>query len=117
VTSSWRSPSPLILATVIAQDIKGPAMLNKSPKFNIPARIDLSNGVSMYCVVFVRQNQRVIEMLGDERTFIPVQTNDGVSLLNKAHILRLEILTKAEIKENSELFPNVSFYYLDNNAW
>jgi hypothetical protein len=107
----------LRFATFSTVEIKGPAMLNKTPKFNIPVRIDLSGGASMYCVVFVRQNQRIIEMLGDERTFIPVQTNDGVSLVNKAHILRLEIMTKTEIKEKSELFPNVNFYYLDNNSW
>jgi hypothetical protein len=91
--------------------------MNKTPKFNVPVRIHQSDGVSVYCVVFVRQNQRVIEILCDERTFIPMQTNQGVSLMNKAHILRLEILSKDQIAEHGNLFPNVSFYYLDNNSW
>ena len=91
--------------------------MQKNPKFNVPVRIEMSDGLGMYCVVFVRQNQRVIEMLCDERGFIPVQTNEGISLLNKSHILRIGIMTKDEIAEKSELFPSVSFYYLENNSW
>jgi len=87
------------------------------PKFKVPVLILMSDGVGIYCVIFARQNQRLIEILGDDRTFIPVETNAGVSLLNKAHILRVVILTKAEMMEKTELFPSVSFYYLDNNSW
>ena len=87
------------------------------PKFKVPVYILMSDGVGIYCVIFARQNQRLIEILGDDRTFIPVETNVGVQLVNKAHILRVVILTKAQMTEQAALFPDVSNYYLDNNSW
>jgi len=67
------------------------------PKFKVPVYILMSDGTGIYCVIFARQNQRLIEILGEIRAFIPVETNDGVQLINKAHILRVVVLTKEQM--------------------
>ena len=87
------------------------------PKFKVPVYILMSDGAGIYCVIFARQNQRLIEILGDIRAFIPVETNVGVQLINKAHILRVVVLTKEQMMEQAALFPDVNTYYLENNSW
>ena len=87
------------------------------PKFKVPVYILMSDGTGIYCVIFARQNQRLIEILGEIRAFIPVETNDGVQLINKAHILRVVVLTKEQMMEQAALFPDVNTYYLENNSW
>ncbi len=85
-------------------------------KYNIPSRLFFANEFSIYCVVFVRQDQRVSDMLCDGRAFFPVQTTEGVSLINKSHVLRLEVMSKERIAENLHLFPNLDFYFLEHVA-
>lgn len=67
--------------------------------------------------LFVRQNQRVIEVLCDERAFFPIETIGGVRLLNKQHVVQVDLLPMEEILEKRELFPDIDVHYLSQNTW
>lgn len=88
-----------------------------NPKFAVPVRIDLTAGDGMYCAVFLRQNQRIVEMICDDRRFFPVRTRDKIMLVNKDHVVRIEIMTQEEMKLKAEFLPPLDMYYIDNNSW
>ena len=68
-------------------------------------------------VIFVRQAQRVIEVLCDDRTFFPIETIGGVRLLNKQHVVQIDLLQIEEILAKKELFPEIDVHYLRHNSW
>ena len=87
------------------------------PKFGVPVRIAMVDGTLIIGMVFVRQNQRVIDVVCDVRNFFPIKTNAGVSLLNKQHAVQIHLLSIEEIIEKIDLFPEVDIHYLRNNSW
>lgn len=89
----------------------------KHPKFGIPVRIAMSDKTQIMGTVFVRQNQRVIDVLCDARTFLPVETTAGVRLLNKQHVLQVDLMSLEEMAEKHDLIPDVDFQYLRSNTW
>lgn len=68
-------------------------------------------------IVFVRQNQRVIEVLCDDRTFFPIETIGSVRLLNKHHVVQIDLLPMEEIIKQRDLFPDIDVQYLYDNNW
>ena len=89
----------------------------RHPKFGIPVRIAMSDRTQIIGLVFVRQNQRITEMLCDERVFFPIETIGGVRLLNKQHVAQVDLLPLEEILEKRDLFPEVDVQYLSNTNW
>lgn len=89
----------------------------RHPKFGIPVRIAMADKTQIIGVVFVRQNQRVIEVLCDERTFFPIETIGGVRLLNKQHVVQVDLLPIEEILQKKELFPEIDVNYLSQSNW
>ena len=87
------------------------------PKFGIPVRIAMSDRTQIIGVVFVRQNQRITEMLCDERTFFPIETTGGVRLLNKQHVSQIDLMALEEILEKRDLFPDIDVQYLSQSSW
>lgn len=87
------------------------------PKHNIPVRVTLIDGTNAFGVVYVRQGQRILDMLCDERAFFPLRSKDGISLLNKDGVMKINIMTVEEIADKEELFPDVNLGYLKNNSW
>lgn len=87
------------------------------PKFGVPVRIAMSNNTQCIGVVFVRQNQRVLDMLCDARAFFPIETTGGVKLLNKNHAVQIDLMSIEEMREHQDLFPAVDFHYLHHNTW
>lgn len=86
-------------------------------KFGIPVRIAMADRTQIIGVLFVRQSQRVIEVLCDERAFFPIETIGGVRLLNKQHVVQVDLLPIQEILEKRDLFPDVDVNYLGQNNW
>ena len=86
-------------------------------KFGVPVRIAMSDKTQIIGLIFVRQNQRVIEVLCDDRAFFPVKTIGSVRLLNKQHVVQLDLLPIKEILEKRDLFPEVDVNYLRDNNW
>jgi len=84
----------------------------KIPKYNVPVRVSLTTGDQHFGVLFLRPDQRVMDVLSDERDFLPFQTVDGTSLLGKAHLVRVEVLKEADVKDNMDLFPDLDLSHL-----
>jgi hypothetical protein len=76
------------------------------PKYKIPVRIALLDDDSVLGVVFVRQEQRVIDMLCDQRPFFPVNAREGVLVVNKSAVIKVEVLEKEFVLQNSDSFPD-----------
>lgn len=89
----------------------------RHPKFGIPVRIAMSDRTQIIGVVFVRQNQRIIEMLCDERIFFPIETTGGLRLLNKQHVAQVDLLPLEEILAKRDLFPDIDVQYLSETSW
>jgi len=90
---------------------------NHLPKHSVPVRVTLINDSHIFGVVYVRQGQRILDMLCDDRKFFPVRANSGVSLLNKSSVMQVDVMTIDEIELKGQLFPEVDKKYLENNAW
>lgn len=75
------------------------------PKYRIPVRVALTQEGAVLGVIFVRQEQRIIDMLCDQRPFFPIKTKDGTFLINKSSVIKLEPLDDAFVKSHAESFP------------
>lgn len=87
------------------------------PKHSVPVRVSLTDGSQVFGVVYVRQGQRILDMLCDERAFFPLKSSSGVSLVSKNSVMKVEVMTVAEIVNQEDLFPGVNLTYLKNNNW
>ena len=87
------------------------------PKYRIPVRMMFADNSTIIGTVFVRQGQRVLDLLCDERPFFPVATTAGTVLLNKAHVRQINVLELAEISEMDHLLPEFDLEYLQSNSW
>ena len=89
----------------------------KHPKFGVPVRIAMSDKTQIIGVVFVRQDQRVLDVLCDARPFFPLATIGGVRLLNKQHAMQIDLMPIEEMQKMNDLLPEVDYQYLRNNSW
>ncbi|TNC72245.1 hypothetical protein [Rubellimicrobium roseum] len=89
----------------------------KQPKYGIPIRLVLTNGDDMAGLVYVHWGQRVRDLLCEKEAFLPVRTTTGTHLLNKASIIRADILTLDQITERQAIFPEVDLDYLSYSQW
>lgn len=79
--------------------------MNHIPKYKIPVRISLAQEESVLGVIYIRQEQRILDMLCDQKQFFPVSTKAGLYLINKTSVVKVEVLEKAYIMEHQENFP------------
>lgn len=87
------------------------------PKYKIPVRVHYADNSTVIGTVFVRQGQRVLDLLCDERTFLPLAVTSGTMLVNKSHMRHVNVLSLAEIEEMRDLLPAIDLDYLKNNSW
>ncbi len=87
------------------------------PKHQVPVHMSLIDGTSTYGVVHVRQGQRILDLLIDSRTFFPLVSNSGTSLINKENVVKVDVLTMPQILEKKDLFPDLNYKYLESNNW
>lgn len=79
--------------------------MNQIPKYKIPVRISLAQEESILGVIFIRQKQRILDMLCDPNRFFPVSTKTGLYLINKSSVVKVEVLEKEYILQHQENFP------------
>jgi hypothetical protein len=79
------------------------------PKYRIPVRISLADKESMLGVIFIRQEQRILDMLCEQKPFFPVRTKTGMFLINKSTVEKVEVLEKQFILDHQEHFPETDF--------
>jgi hypothetical protein len=89
----------------------------KYPKYCIPVKATLENGSQHFGGVHVTQSQRVLDVLCDDRSFIPFTLRDRTILLNKSKLVQVDILTMAEIMEMQDVLPELNLNYLKANIW
>jgi hypothetical protein len=90
---------------------------NQFPKHNVPVRMTLADGSHVLGIIYLRQGQRISDMLCDDREFFPLKSATGVILLNKRNVMQVDVMTIDEMIEKGDLFPDMSVTYLSNNAW
>lgn len=91
--------------------------MERFPKFCAPVKIQFSDATQEYGGVYVRQNQRVIDVFCDDRSFIPFRTTRSTILLNKSLILHVELVNLSEVEAKRDLFPPLDIDYLKRNSW
>ncbi|WP_296762300.1 hypothetical protein [Sediminimonas sp.] len=89
----------------------------KYPKYCIPVKATLDNGSQHFGGVYVRQSQRVLDVLCDERPFIPFKLRDSTILLNKSKLVQVDLLEMDEISDMADILPELNFDYLAANTW
>lgn len=89
----------------------------KYPKYCVPVKATLENGTQHFGGVHVRQSQRVLDVLCDERSFIPFKLRDRTVLLNKSKLVQVDLLELAEIGEMQDVLPEFDLDYLNANDW
>ncbi len=93
------------------------ALNMKYPKHLIPVKATLQTGSQHFGGLHVSQNQRVLDVLCDERDFIPFKLKDRTILLNKSWLVQVDLLGLAEITEMQDILPEVNIDYLKANDW
>ena len=91
--------------------------MERFPKFCAPVKIQFNDGTQEYGGIYVRQNQRVIDVFCDDRPFIPFRTMRSMILLNKSLLSHVELVNLDEIETKRDLFPPLDLDYLKRNSW
>ena len=86
------------------------------PKHAFPVRVMFVNGVIEQGVVFIRPDQRVLDLMCDERGFFPFQRNSGLTFVNKASIIHIEEVLFEGLARNDQRFPGIDLEFL-NATW
>jgi len=89
----------------------------KYPKYCVPVKATLDDGSQYYGGIHVIQSQRVLDVLCDERPFIPFTLRDRTILVNKSKLVQIELMDLSEIKEKQDILPEVNLDYLNLNNW
>lgn len=89
----------------------------KYPKYCIPVKATLENGSQYFGGVHVGQNQRVLDVLCDERAFLPFSMRERTILLNKSKLVQVDLLELSEIADMEDILPEVNLDYLNANVW
>lgn len=89
----------------------------KYPKFCVPVKVTLENGNQYFGGVHVSQDQRVLDVLCDNRPFIPFKLREGTILLNKSKLVQVDLLDFTQISEMTDVLPELNLDYLKANAW
>jgi len=89
----------------------------KYPKHCVPVKATLENGSQYFGGVHVIQSQRILDVLCDDRPFLPFTLRDRTILLNKSKIVQIDILEMSEISDMQDILPEMNLEYLNANAW
>ncbi|WP_369126994.1 DUF6812 domain-containing protein [Paracoccus liaowanqingii] len=85
--------------------------------FRLPVQIHLAGESDVVLgVVHVRQDQRVLDMLCDARLFFPVETREGVILINKNTVTKIALATRNNIEKIPDAYPQVDLNALDRRS-
>jgi hypothetical protein len=95
---------------------QAPGDAQKFPKYKVPVRVRFNDESVVTGAVFVRQGQRVLDMLCDERSFFPIMMTTGTILANKAHVRQVEVLELSDVAALQDQLPEVDIRYLQSNS-
>lgn len=79
---------------------------DKIQKYEIEVQVELDNGTQLLGSLFIKQMQRISDLLNDQRQFLPFQNSDGtIAYLRKATIVKL-VQLKQQIEHNGVTDPH-----------
>lgn len=74
-------------------------------KQKVEVKVELDDGTTMLASLFLRQDQRVSDLLNDDRRFLPLQTSEGIiTNVRKASIYRVTPINQ-EVDEDLDNDP------------
>ena len=92
-------------------------MVTRIHKFRLPVRIHLAGeSQAVLGVVHVRQDQRIIDMLCDQRSFFPVQTKEGLLIVGKTAVTKLVVVNREKADQDPNLFPDIDWAAVDRRS-
>lgn len=80
-------------------------MSQRISKQHVVATINLSDGSSVTGKIYLTQSQRPLDMLNDGRAFVPVDSEDGLVVVAKAHIVSVD-----NIKDERDASKDIPLY-------
>lgn len=86
-------------------------------KYNFPARVLLIDGTVRRGLIYLRQGQRIMDLLCESRPFFALKTNKNVVLIGKANIVALEIVERDDFEAEKDLFPPFDWSDLERRSW
>lgn len=86
------------------------------PKCRIPVRIRFSDQTVVIGAVFIRQGQRVLDMICDERMSFPVLATAGITLVNKTPVRQIDVLGLPEIADIRDALPELDMTCIERSA-
>ncbi len=88
--------------------------MDQIPKYGLPVRVSIMGETSdLLGVVYVRQDQRVLDMLCDVRPFFPLQTKERLVLVNKAAVSLITMLDREQVEQAPDQFPGINLAWLN----
>ncbi len=89
----------------------------KYPKYCVPVKATIEDGSQHFGGILVRQDQRVLDVLCDDRPFLPFRLREKTILLNKSKLVQVDLLRLDEITNMQNVLPEVDLDYLRANSW
>lgn len=86
-------------------------------KHTVPVRVLFPDGAHKNGLIFLRQGQRVMDLLSDERPFFPLKTVTSTMLINKNNISAIELVEPEAPEDQRKLFPPFDWKTLDHKSW
>jgi len=68
----------------------------------IAVEVELLDGTTLFCTFFLRPNQRLSDLLNDERAFLPVETSENTIFLQKLSVRRVTLLEQDRRYEGND---------------
>jgi hypothetical protein len=93
------------LAFGLAEAISKMLNSNKVDKQELPIRVVMAQGDALHGFVYVRQGQRVSDLMMDEKPFFVLRTNAGVVIINKTYVVMVEPLSLETFEARKSHFP------------
>ncbi len=82
--------------------------MDRIPKYGLPVRVSImGEDTDLLGVVYVRQEQRVIDMLCDARPFFPLQTKQKLVLISKSAVSMISMLDRKDVEDVLDSFPGL----------
>jgi len=84
-------------------------------KIKIDVQVELHNGTQLLGVLFLRRDQRMSDLLNDQRDFLPLETTDGL-IINLAKAYVAKVVQLGQVATSRESTDPYLILGVDKNA-
>jgi hypothetical protein len=86
-------------------------------KHTVPVRVQFPDGSYKNGLMFLRQGQRVLDVLCENKDFFPLKTLTNLALVNKNNVSAIDLLDRDAFEAQKSLFPPFQWQALDHRSW